>query len=213
MCGTVYDESEACRYCGSGGCQVSDLFLDTRSLPKRHGLGIAKTIAGEIVVSEGFVQVFQTNKLIGGEFRAIKQRKNPSLAVARWYQLILGEALISVVAPTRAGIKPLDDDSVRLPNQTKILEQLNIKASWCDKEGQYRCPLGHTIGLNLLSELWVKAADFHDCDIAFTKERVGVRRGLLRPEPLLVISPRFRELLVRRGLKGMAFEVVHLVPP
>jgi len=45
MCGTEYDESGECRYCGTGGRQVSNLILDTRRIPK--GKDIARSIAGE----------------------------------------------------------------------------------------------------------------------------------------------------------------------
>lgn len=212
QCGTVYDESTACQYCGSGGRQVTDLILEARSLPKRGNLGIAKTIAGEIVVSQGFVEVFQTNKMKGAEFRPVRQHKKPALAVPGWYELRIVSTPLTIVAPTRAGVSPFDDGAERLPNQATILDKLNITGSWCDREGQYRCPVGHTIGLSLLSELSVDESGFHDWDIAFTKERVGVRRGLLRPESLLVISARLRQLLLDHGSKGMKFEIVHLKP-
>jgi len=211
-CGTLYDESSACEYCGSGERQVSDLVLEARSLPKRGNLGIAKTIAGEVVVSQSFVDVFQANKLKGAEFRVVRERKKPSVAIPGWHQLVVNSTPLAVVAPTRAGITPFDDGSERLSNQTSILDELKINGSWCDREGQYRCPAGHTIGLNLLSELSVETNDGEDCDIAYTKQRVGVRRGLLRPERLLVISARFRELGLHQGWKGMAFEIVHLIP-
>jgi hypothetical protein len=45
-----------------------------------------------------------------------------------------------------------------------------------------------------------------------TKQHVGVRRGLLRPEPMLLISPRLWESVIQQKLSGMNFEVVHLVP-
>jgi hypothetical protein len=212
LCGTLYDESNACQYCGSGGRHVNDLILEIQSLPKQGNLGIAKTIAGEIVVSQRFVEVFQANKLRGADFRPVKQSKKPAAAVPGWYELMVVSTPLTIVAPTRAGITPFDDGSERLPNQANILDQLNTKGSWCDREGQYRCPIGHTIGLNLLSELSVDESGFHGSDIAFTTEKVGVRRGLLRPESLLLVSPRLRECLIQQGLKGITFEVVHLVP-
>jgi hypothetical protein len=211
QCGTLYDESSACEYCGAGEQQISDLVLEARHLPKQSHLGIAKTIAGEIVVSQAFVELFQGSKLKGAEFGPVRQRRNPALTVPGWYQLLVKSRSLIIVAPTRAGVTPFDDGSQQLLNQAEILDQLNINGSWCDRKGEYRCPLGHTIGLGLLSELSVEN-DEGEWDIAWTKQRVGVRRGLLRPEPLLVISRRFWEILVDQGLKGMAFEIVHLIP-
>ena len=212
QCGTLYDESNACQYCGSGGRQVSDLILDTRSLRKLGKLSIAKTIGGEIVVSETFVEIFQTNNFKGADFRRVKKRNGSTIAENDWYQLVVVSTPLAITAPTRAGVTPFDDGSERLPNQEEILEQLSVKGSWCDRQGEYRCPLGHTIGLNMLSELSVEEVGFDGCDISLTKQLVGVRRGLLRPEPMLLISHRLWESLAQRKLNGMNFEVVHLVP-
>ena len=126
--------------------------------------------------------------------------------------LIVVSTSLAIVAPTRVGITPFDDGSEQSQNQEEHLDNLSINGSWCDRQGQYRCPLGHTIGLNVLSELSVDETEFEDCDVALTKQRVGVRRGLLRPKPLLLISPRLRETLIKRDFSGMNFEVVHLVP-
>ncbi len=210
-CGTVYDEENRCEYCGSGVRQVSDLFLDSRSLPKGSDLGIAKTIAGEIIVSQSFVEVFQENKFKGAEFSLIKQRGKPSLILPGWYQMRVNSPSLNIVTPTCAGITPYNDGSERLMNQAAIMEQLKINGSWCEREGLYQCPLGHTIGLTLLSELTVKKQEGELWDIALTNQQVGVRRGLLRPEPLLVISRQLRELILLRGVKGMTFEVAHIV--
>ena len=140
--GTLYDESNACRYCGSGGRQVSDLILEARSLPKSGKLSIAKTIAGEIVVSEGFVEAFQRNRFRGAEFRVVKQRKNPGLAIQGWFQLVINSAPLTIVSPTLAGITPFDDGTKPHPNQGPILDQRNIKGSWCDREGNTAVLLG-----------------------------------------------------------------------
>ena len=48
-CGTVYDESTACSYCGAERKQVSGLRLDLRKAPKSNDL--ARTIADEWIVS------------------------------------------------------------------------------------------------------------------------------------------------------------------
>ena len=52
-CGTQYAESVACPKCKAGARQATPLFLDWRRIPK--GKDIARTIAGEIVVSRRLV--------------------------------------------------------------------------------------------------------------------------------------------------------------
>jgi hypothetical protein len=105
-----------------------------------------------------------------------------------WYQLVIAEPRIRVVSPTVAGIRPFD----------------------LDVAGAYRCPLGHVIGLDLLSELHVSRDDWTGNDLVCTREEVGVRRGLLVPAPLLLVSQRVRGLLGEQGVKGCRLEVAYL---
>jgi hypothetical protein len=192
VCGTVYDESTACELCGSGAAQRTDLILDPRNLTRaeKSGLDTAKTIADEIVVSEKFVRFFESGGFTGAEFRPVRQKAKPTVAITGWRQLYSTQYLVSIVPPTKTGVSPSEDDA----------------------KGAYRCPRGHTIGLNLISELWVSREDFENrkCDLAFTRQHVGTRRGLLRPTPLLLISPRLWRALEEGGLKGFAVEVAHL---
>lgn len=208
--GTLYDHSSRCKYCGVGGEQVSDLILASRWLPKNPKTTIAKTIGGEVVVSKTFVELFQAKGLSGADFKVVRQHKNPELTVPGWYQMLTRSSDLKIVAPTRAGVSPFDDGSEPLLNNSKILDQLEINGSWCDRQGVYRCPLGHTIGLSLLSELTIECFS-ENLDIALTKQRVGVMRGLLRPQPILVVSPRFRAIMVEERMEGMGFDIVHLL--
>jgi hypothetical protein len=80
-----------------------------------------------------------------------------------------------------------------------------------DAPGAHRCPRGHVLGLNLLSEVTVLRADWDGSDVALTLEMVGTKRGDLRPRPLCLISPRFYQLLSRERVKGAYIEVAHLV--
>lgn len=250
LCGTVYDESVACPHCGGGAKQVSDLRLDLRKAPKSKD--IARTIAGEVIVSQRMAELLTDGELKGFDLRQVRHkaryaddpfdlhevptgrrilqvaetfgaphpterfwvwlnrsenrelyeqaqkehvalknqsRSAKSKAAPVWYQLIATTS-VQIVAPTRVGIDPFDDDS----------------------EGECRCPHGDTIGLNLLSELWVSQRDFANCngDIACTKQYVGVRRGLLRPQPLLVISPRLWRAMEEGEMKGFRVEVAYL---
>ena len=124
------------------------------------------------------------------EYAVMRSEKNrrPSKPLPVWYQLVATSA-VEIRPPTLVGVNPFDDDT----------------------KGECRCPRGDTIGLNLLSELWVSEKDFNSCDIAYTKQYLGVRRGLLRPEPLLLISQRLWQVLEENAVKGLRVEVAHLI--
>jgi len=186
----VYDESTACKRCGSGALQQTHLVLRPSSLSKLRNLAIAITIGGEIVVSDSFAELIATHGFQGAVLRPVNGRRRSSHILPGWQQLYGTSHLLNIVAPTRMGIGPTDDDAA----------------------GEYRCPQGHTIGLNLLSELWVSKDDVTICewDLAFTRQRVGTRRGLLRPQASLLISPRFWRALKQQELKGYDVEVAHV---
>jgi hypothetical protein len=93
------------------------------------------------------------------------------------------------VPPTRTGNDPFDDD----------------------EKGEYRCPLGDTIGLALISDVSVSGISHAGSDIVCTRQFIGRRAGVLRPSRLILISPRFRRLLSDESVKGAFVEVAHLV--
>jgi len=118
-----------------------------------------------------------------------REVRKPQRFPAR-YQLVVTSDPVGVAAPpTQFGTEPFN----------------------YDREGVYRCPFGHIAGLNLLSEVTIKVGDWRDGgDILRTKEMVGVREGVLRPHPILLISPRLYKLLRRDKVKGFQVEVAHL---
>ncbi len=83
-----------------------------------------------------------------------------------------------------------------------------------DVKGQNRCLYAgkkdHVAGLNRLSEVFVARSAWDGSDITCTEQLVGVRGGVLRPAPLILISPRFRRLLVENNVKGFREEVAYL---
>lgn len=188
-CGTTYDESTACPQCGGGAQRSAKLILDARSLAKQNKLAIGITIAGEIVVSDQFVSFFQAGNFRGAEFQPVYRRARPHESIRGWHDLVPTADPIDIVEPTRAANAP-----------------------FAELGGEYRCPRGDTIGLNLLSELWISKDGYEKsaCDLAFTAQRVGVHRGVLRPEPRLLLSPRLWMAFEGSGLKGLRFEVVHV---
>jgi hypothetical protein len=248
QCGTVYDESRACPYCGAGRRQTSDLVLDLRKVPKTKD--IARSIADEWIVSQRLAELLVDNRISGLELRPVRHKaryqddpldlhkypsgrqllkkaeeaqaphpswdfwvwlnrpeqqellgrlreehsarslrpERPSKELPVWYQLLVTSEPLPMVAPTRFGIDPFDEDD----------------------EGRYRCPLGHTSGLRALSEVWVKREAVTRSDINATKELVGLRQGLLVPCPVLLISPRLQQTLVANNIAGYELEIAHL---
>ena len=122
---------------------------------------------------------------------ATKQRRK---VFPVWYQLVTTTAAAEIASPTRVGSTPFDDDP----------------------KGEFRCPLGDLIGLNLLSEVSITAASRGENDIICTRQYIGMQHtgtepGLLRPRQVTLISPRFWKLLSKARIKGIDIEVAHLV--
>lgn len=120
------------------------------------------------------------------ERHARRSRRPPPVTV---YQLII-TSRVEVAAPTRFGIDPFNEDDA----------------------GEYRCTPCDLMGLNILSELSVVRESWNGSDFAVTKQLVGARMGVLVPAPLIVVSPRVRELFIQHKLNGAEWEVAHLVP-
>jgi hypothetical protein len=182
MCGTEYDESSACPRCGAGSRQATALHLEPESIPKRD---LSRTIAGEIVISSRLVRAFQTQGITGAAFPPV--RDPTGRVLENWHQLIVTSAPVDIASPTLAGKGPFE----------------------LDAKGEYRCPQGHVLGLNLLSELWVKKEGHDGSDLVRTRQLIGTRMGVLHPEPRLLISPRLFRLLRELKVGRLVAEVAH----
>lgn len=183
-CGTVYNETIACDICGANRKQVGALRLKKGSIPKKD---IARTIAGEIVVSEKFIEAFKKRELKGVILGPVFFEKESS----KYCQLVSATE-VDLSQNTVAGINPFD---LSTSNDGEI----------------YKCPKGHTIGLNLLSEPHVlNSSLIKECDFFRSKQMVGVKRGLIRPEPLNLCSQEFRKMVLEEKLKGFDFEIAHI---
>lgn len=181
--GTKYDDEHACKFCGSE--QIGDLILRAGSVP-RHSAHVAQTIAGELIVSRCFVDIYHAIGGKGVEFAPVKTSKGGVLS--DWFQPRFVGERIRIHARKKFGAMPFDPD----------------------EKGEYRCPLGHALGLNQLSQLAVHAPDF-SFDFARTDKLVGSRMGLLRPEPLYLISARLHHAcadLPGRKLKVEPVEIL-----
>jgi hypothetical protein len=187
-CGTEYNECTACPFCGTGADQVSPLFLPENRIPKK--VDISKTIAGEIVVSRRLASTLRSTGL-GDNLKPIFSylSANTRTHLQDWYQFIPPNNCLSICMPTTIGINPYDLDPL----------------------GQYRCKCNKLLGLNLLSEVWVKNSPTYTNEIGMMSsvQFTGVRRGLLRPERVLFLSPNARNKLISENVKGFTSDVAH----
>lgn len=183
-CGTVYDEMVACEICGANRKQIGPLTLKQGSVPKKD---IARTIAGEVVVSEKFAAVCKQRGLKGLLLEPVFFGKGAS----KFFQLI-GSSQIELSKDTVVGINPFD-------------------LSTSSEEEIYKCPKDDTIGLNLLSEPYVlNSPSIKDYDFFASRQKIGVKRGLLRPEPIYFCSPSFRKMIEEEKLTGFEFEIANI---
>lgn len=182
-CGTLYDESQACTSCGAGARQVSELHLDLKRIPKSRD--IAQTLGGEFVVSSKLAEALLTHGITGMELRPVLGKQGERSKA--WHQLVIPSCALQVTVPTRVG------NSFFVPEPDTA-----------------RCPKGHALGLRVLSEVYVSRASLDWNDWSCTRQSVGLRQGLFRPQPLLLISQRLYRLLSEMKVRRFDVEVARL---
>ncbi|MEX2118567.1 MAG: hypothetical protein WD847_03080 [Pirellulales bacterium] len=186
-CGTEYDDRAVCAKCGAGRVQRGPLVLNTKKVPKKADIAI--TIAyNEWVVSERLVSLIDSERVTGCEVEPVMDSKGRH-GTPRWYQLLVTAYIGRAFPPTRFGINYFQEDPT----------------------GEYACDLHDWSGLDVLSELYIRAQGNERPDIAKTTNRTGRFAGYIRPAPLLVISPRLASLLGDHGMRGYALEVAHFI--
>ncbi|HEX5753689.1 MAG TPA: hypothetical protein VFZ09_46295 [Archangium sp.] len=184
-CGTRYDESQACATCGSGARQVSELRLDLKRIPK--GRDIAQTLGGELVVSSRLAEALRAHGITGMELRPVLGKQGERSKA--WRQLVIPSCSLEVAAPTRVG-----------------------NSFFAPEPDTARCPKGHVLGLRVLSEVYVSRSSLDGNDWACTRQRVGLRQGLFRTQPLILISQRLYRLLSEMKVRRFDVEVAWLSP-
>jgi hypothetical protein len=183
--GTAYDDSASCPECGSGATQQTPLLLDSRRIPRR--LDCSETIAHEIVVSGRFVEVFHQNGLVGASFDPVVLSDAGAIASRDFFQFRVQGSSVELNSKTRFGEDPFDTAS------------------------SGRCPRGDLAGLNLLSEVTIRRQSWPEgVDIAATRQFVGVRSGVLRPRPLILLSGRARRVIEDAKLNGFCFDIARI---
>jgi len=199
-CGTVYDNTSACPICGANAKQIGPLFLHKGSIPKKD---ISRTISGEIVVSDRFANIMQEAKIKGMAIEPVVFEKG----ISNCFQLKSTAQEVDLTPNTIAGVDPFNLSEYGEAVDYILGDNIAVKH---EKE-IYKCPNGHTIGLNLLSEPYVESRQtLENYDLFFTRQKVGVLRGYLRPNPILLCSPLFRTIALKNKLTGFGFEVAHI---
>jgi len=198
-CGTIYDESVACEICGIGRKQIGTLILKKGSIPKKD---IARTIAGEVIVSEKFADAFKKMNLRGASLEPIVFGKE----VSNYYQLVSSSPELELTKNTITGNNPFKSTEGSSGGTYdiqgyKVVFQKEV----------YKCPKGHLIGLNLLSEPYVlDTPSINAYDFFVSKQMLGTKQGLLRPEPLYLCSSSFKKMVEKEKLTGFDFEIAHI---
>lgn len=181
QCGTIYDETTECEICGANRLQINSLRLKKGTIPKKD---VSQTIGGEVVVSEKFLNCVNQRNIQGIQFN--------STNINKYYQISTSN-LIELGEKTVAGIKPFDLSS---KSESEI----------------FKCPKGHTLGLNLISEVFIKNQDLiSNYDFFKSIQLIGVKRGVIRPEPIYLCSQEFRKMVLEEKLTGFSFEVTHII--
>ena len=113
-----------------------------------------------------------------------------------WHQLVVTSRPVRMVPPTRFGADLVEEDP---DNPT------------------YCCPYGHVAGFKILSEVSVARDDWDGSDIARSAQLVGHMclpsaedHPAMLASPTLLMSPRFRQLLLDNDFKSWGTEVAYL---
>ena len=216
-CGTKYDDDAACPICGAGAPQITPLFVREQRIPKTRDF--CQSWGGEMIVSRRIKELFALHRMTGARFEIVRPRKRSNDGSTDWFQFFPENSTAEIVPPTQTGDTLFDDGGDpaaerdtswmdKLPSRVRqgLLEQFERM-----EEEIYHCPFGDTVGLNLLSEVSIKASTKPNLDIVATRQFIGCRRGLFRQKRLILISPRLYRLLAAEKIKGIKVDVAHIV--
>lgn len=150
-CGTIYDESTTCKYCGAGRTQVSDLRLDLRKVPKNKD--IARTIANEWIVSQRLAELMLDANLTGFELRRVRHKAKYEDDPITLRMVPTGQLLLSLAE--RARVDPeswefsvwLNRPQQRTMFDRAVSEYAEMKKSNARRKGK-PTPLWHQLVVN-----------------------------------------------------------------
>lgn len=207
-CGTKYDETSACPICGAGAKMVTPLKIRRSRIPKTD---ISMTLGQgeEILVSERFRQVMEQNDIKGIRYAPVFSGKRQ----IEYFQL-LPEHYFDISPKTKFGVKPFDYSEGEKEGHYswRYNAERKLEKIWWPP-AVYKCPNGDNLGLNILSEAYIKDDPLLEgLDYFASRQTVGHKgEGLIRPRHLIFCSNRMRQIIVENKLKGFKFEVAHIV--
>lgn len=180
---SIYDFSGECRYCRFGWNQTADLTFKAKSLVKTFPL-FRVFGRDEWIMNEEIRITLETNNIQGVEFRPVRAINGQS-EIQSWYQFIVKNRIGPCLPETYFGFDPL----------------------YTGSKDSNACPLGHTRGLNLLSEIHLSKKQLSGLDIAMTTDYIGGIGAVQVPTPLLIVSKKVYYLLKDKKTK-IQFNVV-----
>jgi hypothetical protein len=199
-CGTEYDETVACEICGANRKQRSPLFLQKGSIPKKD---IARTLIGEMVVSERFAEIAKQRGLKGISLNPVQFKRGDS----KYYQLTPSSPELELTKQTIAGEHPFDLLSESFEATEFSVCGYKIKT----EKVIVKCPKGHLIGGRLISEPYILCEpSISEYDFFATKQKTGAKIGVFYPRSVYLCSPAFRQMVIDEKLSGFDFEVAHI---
>ncbi len=185
----IYDDSARCPLCRAGRIQKSDLAFDLSKAPKSKDI-VLMYAEDEMIISDRLATILRENQITGFKLRPVRDSKiRRRKELPKWWQLIAASEVGRPAPLTRYGDDPFYPD-------------VNLEEA---------CPCGRTMGLNLLSELYISKRNWDGTDIAATTTYIGGGKGLGLPRRLTVISQSLYRLLKEQRIRGFRVEVVHLV--
>lgn len=194
--GTEYDYSESCPICHSGRKLIGDFRISRKSVLK--SVNLFQTYGGELIADESLKAACKHYGINGIEFC------NTSID---GYYLISSSNKVNISNSTEFGCSPF--------NKEDFSDGVLVKLGGVDnhmKKEIYRCPNGDNLGLNILSEAYIEHDNtLFDFDFIQSVQYVGVHRGFLYQMPLYFCSQKFRRMVETEKLKGIKFEVAHVV--
>jgi len=98
-------------------------------------------------------------------------------------------------------------------NQFLVFETTKFGLNYFDDSNEslnekYICPFGHTLGLNINSELFLFKNQF--MFLSKSTQTIGIKRGLLRPKHIFIGSNLFYQKFNQENLTGLSFEIAHI---
>ena len=179
----------------------------------RTDLAMTFTRGDEIIASERFVEMVREHELTGIDFDPVYGAGKNGQPL-NFYQ-IRPLHYLDISSKTTFGVNPFNLSGTT-PAWTETRWEKEGRKLKEHKEYHpekiYKCPNGDNMGLNILSEAYIKSSPMLDSlDFFASRQTVGIREGVIRPCHLFFCSNRMMRLIKEYKLKGIGFEVAHIV--